>query len=752
MGIEKFPPLPNTPLDIAGEGEAGRHDGRIGVPLEHVRSRMAEIAGRLEPILDTHALPIITEARRVLREQTCRVAVIGQIKAGKSSFINALMQRPELLPTDINPWTAVVTSLHFRNDGPPPAYAAEFELFSREEWQRLAEGGGRLRELTERLVPGFEPELLRAQIEMMRQRVEQRLGTELDPLLGQTHRYETVTPELLDDYIAAGTYLDGHHHDEQPGGQRQYSDITREANLYFTGGPFAYPVTLVDTPGTNDPFLVRDEITRRSLENSEIYVFVVSALQPLSATDISLLRILNGLHKDRIIVFVNRIDQLRDPIGDAGKVKDNVKLRLQREFPNLDIPVIIGSAWWGGLSLAAPGKDVSRILPRSTIAFLRGCGLPEAVKVAPGQPVQLEDRSKLALALHEASGLPAIAETMTTQMNGGSAAVLLRQLAVCFLELARSTEVSAKMELQSQLSLAEARRAEARALGERIAQEREALTQLDEPIRQIQQSFSLIERQLGEIVSQSLERLGNDLKTIVENNAAEEVAAMVGAIRRRDHDGEWRADLRVLREDMETHYIAAFRSTEARLMEIERVLYPQLKTIVNAILPGSGIDVSDDFALPSNPYPSLASLSETAVLDLDVPWWKLWFAVRPDPRERAETLNRLILEDFMPVADQLTDQAAGIWRGRVEQTLKQANAVSSGMLAAIQSRKSQVLADYEALMDPEVGVGSKQVEAEQNQKIANCEARHALAGELVEELVELSNHCQKTLMTEFGPS
>ena len=106
----------------------------------------------------------------------------------------------------------------------------------------------------------------------------------------------------------------------------------------------------------------------------------------------------------------------------------------------------------------------------------------------------------------------------------------------------------------------------------------------------------------------------------------------------------------------------------------------------------------------------------------------------------------------MPVADQLTEQAAGIWQSRVEQTLKQANAVSSGMLAAIQSRKSQVVADYEALLDPKIGVGSKQVEAEQQQKIANCETRHALAGELVEELVELSNHCQKTLIIESGSS
>ena len=59
--------------------------------------------------------------------------------------------------------------------------------------------------------------------------------------------------------------------------------------------------------------------------------------------------------------------------------------------------------------------------------------------------------------------------------------------------------------------------------------------------------------------------------------------ALMRSIRHRDHDGEWQSDLRVLRSEIETHYIEAYQATEARLIEIERVLYPQLKTIVDAI-------------------------------------------------------------------------------------------------------------------------------------------------------------------------
>ena len=131
-GAGRPPPIPpaatshGTAQDAgeskAGEFKAGQVTGRgsgiqrslVGAPLEEVRTRLIAIAARLEPHLEPQAMPIVVQARRVLADQTCRIAVIGQIKAGKSSFINVFTQRPDLLPTDINPWTAVVTSLRSR--------------------------------------------------------------------------------------------------------------------------------------------------------------------------------------------------------------------------------------------------------------------------------------------------------------------------------------------------------------------------------------------------------------------------------------------------------------------------------------------------------------------------------------------------------------------------------------------------------------------------------------------------------------
>ena len=725
-----------------------RWSGRVGQPLEEVRGRLLAIASRLEPLLDAHAVPLIAESRRVLEAQTCRIAVIGQIKAGKSSFINAFTERPDLLPTDVNPWTAVVTLLHFRDDRPLPEHPAVFHLFSRDEWQRLAEGGGRLRELTEQLVPGFAPELLRAQLEVMRQRAERRLGPKLEGLLGQSHRYPTITPELLDDYVSAGTYLtDG----APTGGRLQCSDITRSAELYFPGGPFAFPVTLIDTPGTNDPFLVRDEITRRSLDNSDVYLFVVSALQPLSGTDISLLRILNGLHKDRIVVFVNRIDQLPNPVADAKALVASVEQRLEREFPALDIPVIAGSAWWGGLSLTPEERDVARLLPQGSVAYLREHGLPATIEVGPGHSLRGTEGAHVRAALNAISGIPAVASAITGLLAGGSNAVLLRQIAACFLEHARASELTAKMELQSIVGLLESRRAEARSVGERLRQERASLTLFDEPIRQIQHSFDLIERQLREIVRSDVERLLGDLRAIVEGFAREECLAMLDAVQRRDHDGTWRADLAPLREDLESHYVAAYQRTEAHLIDIERVLYPQLRTIIDAIIPGSGIELSDDVRARPSPYPSVVPLTDKVVLDLEVPWWKLWVKARPDPSERAGDLTRLIRSDFLPLVDEMAREADAELSRRIDRTLQQAHAVSAGLLRAMQGRKSEVLAEYEAFASPVGGQSHERFEHEQRAKATRSAERQAGAAALAAELGKILSFCQKNLVPEVRP-
>jgi signal recognition particle receptor subunit beta len=686
---------------------------------------------RMSGLVGEHAAPLLDAARAQLEQRCCRIAVVGQIKAGKSTFINALAERPGFLPADINPWTAVVTSLHFRASPEPPEQAAVFHLFSADEWRLLAEGGGRLRELTERLVPGFQPELLRAQLEVMRKRAERRLGSKFAELLGKCHRFTTVTSELLADYVSAGEA--SAQAAAKDGSRRHYSDITRSADLYFSESPFAYPVTLIDTPGTNDPFLVRDEITRRSLENPDIYVFVISALQPLSTADICMLRLLNGLHKDRIVVFINRADQLANPAVEAAAIKAAVENRLRLEFPALRIPVIYGSAWMGSLRLQTHGAELRNGLEPAHMAALRMAGLPPAIDAAPGR-LSGTDRSRVAAAMLMSSGMREVSAAITRLMCTSSIAMLLRQIALCLAELVRSAEASDRAELSSVHELIEARRQEASALRASIAAEQNSLASFEERANALQSSFQGIEAHFDKLVSSASQMLRHRLCNLVREYADDQADAMLGALNADRKLKAWRCDVLPLRERLEEAYLDAFKQAAGDLAHVERFLYPQLKVIVSSLLPGYRGNLLEVPAWPPGLTPSIAPLADMVTMDLGTSWWRQWFAVRRAAEERAALLRQLIEEDFFRIADELVGAAERHLKERVDYIMQRVDAIATGLRTGIERRNAN-LEREQALLD---GTGDKQtlerLEGEQRAQAEDCAQKQRAYAAALDEL------------------
>jgi hypothetical protein len=731
MGISLPPPVhPGTSGRAPSPQRRTTGETTIGAPLEEARRRLLGLAFELERHLGEHAQPLLLEARKQLQQRTCRIAVIGQVKAGKSTFINAMTQRPGLLPTDINPWTAVVTSLHFRRSATPPEHAAVFQLFSGDEWHNLAEGGGRLRELTERLVPEFHPELLRAQLEVMRKRAERRLGKSFQALLGKCHRHKEITPQLLTDYISAGD--DFEDAQASRNARKRYSDITRTAELFFSDGPFSFPVTLIDTPGTNDPFLVRDEITRRSLENPDIYVFVISALQPLSAADISMLRLLNGLHKERSSVFINRADQLPNPTTDAVAIRRIVEQRLHLEFPALDIPVITGSAWLGNLSLEPQRADLRGGLKGGQLAALWEAGLPRSID-ATAEKLPAADQSRVAAALHTSSGIRAVSHAINRLMATSNIAVLYRQIGVCFLELVRSADISAKAELKSADDLLRTRRKEAQALNERIAEERQSLAHFEQRAGALQTTFAEIKCHLDQVIAGGLEFMGSELRQIVRQFADEQAEELLLAAESRT-EKTWVCNVMPLRAQVETAYIASFDRTVADLVRIEEFLYPQLKVIVSRLLPGYSGTVLEAPGAPAQTYPAMSSLSDTLAMDLSMPWWKLWGGTRRTPHERADHLQDLIEDEFLTIVDQLMTEARAQLEQRVAHTMQRANAISGGLLAGIEQRSAHLKAQCQLLEGSGDEESLRQFVVEQEKRASSSIERQTACAVFIEEI------------------
>ena len=116
-------------------------------------ARIAKLTATLEKLGDIGDKATKKTAKR-LQHQLLNIepsiTMIGQVKAGKTTLVNALVGHPDLLPADVNPWTSVVTSVHMRPDVGPEGNGASFRFFDENDWNRLLERGGRIGELAKR--------------------------------------------------------------------------------------------------------------------------------------------------------------------------------------------------------------------------------------------------------------------------------------------------------------------------------------------------------------------------------------------------------------------------------------------------------------------------------------------------------------------------------------------------------------------------------------------------------------------------
>ena len=277
----------------------------------------------------------VAEFERAATRHAPRVVLVGQVKAGKTALVNALAGLPGLLPTDVNPATSAVTSLHLNQPWRDPR--ASFSFFGQEDWDALTAGGGRLGQLARRAGREEEARELERQVADMRARTEARLGRRFEKLVGSRHNFDRVDAALLRRYVCVGD----EEEDERSG---RFAELTREASASVDAPAWPAALTLIDTPGVNDPFLVREQMTLAALAEADLCVVVLSAHQAMTTVDLALLRVLAGLRTGQALVFVNRVDELSDPDAQVPEIAARLRETLRRAGLPDEPAVLFGSA------------------------------------------------------------------------------------------------------------------------------------------------------------------------------------------------------------------------------------------------------------------------------------------------------------------------------------------------------------------------------------------------------------------------
>lgn len=194
-------------------------------------------------------------------QQPFTLAVLGQVKAGKSSFLNALFFDGEsVLPQAAAPKTAVLTRLEYSQSG-----QLTTEFYTPEDWaamQKLAGG------------PLGETESGLAARQMLADAAA--CGADFAAARGDETLFFNGTKalrEALSQRVCAGGAL---------------TPLVRAVHIGLPL-PALRGIAVVDTPGLNDPVLSRSQVTRQQIERCDAAFLLSRSSHFLDAADLELL-------------------------------------------------------------------------------------------------------------------------------------------------------------------------------------------------------------------------------------------------------------------------------------------------------------------------------------------------------------------------------------------------------------------------------------------------------------------------------
>lgn len=259
--------------------------------FEKSKDELVEIYGEL---VKNKAINLNNVNEETLKEKSSNLqkeefilAVAGQIKAGKSTLLNALIFGNDILPSDDTPYTAKITEIRYGSDKKLKAI-----FYTKDEWQELK---NEITEIDEKKVNYFknfiEPDIKNSSyIKFLNQTKEDDISN-------------------LKEYVAKGGV---------------YTPFVKSVEIYYPA-EILKSLVVVDTPGTNDPNIFRSKITLDWIKRCDAAIYATYAGRAFDESDIKFINeYLLSLENSKRIVAINKIDVLRN-FDEAKELLENNK-------------------------------------------------------------------------------------------------------------------------------------------------------------------------------------------------------------------------------------------------------------------------------------------------------------------------------------------------------------------------------------------------------------------------------------------
>lgn len=245
------------------------------------------------------------ELIKKINDDTLTIGVIGQMKCGKSTFLNAFVFEDDVLPAATIPMTAALSVITY---GEQKKVVAEF--YTSNEWEEQKTQAARS-------IDGLS-DLEKSKVQAAQELVEKskELGNNLSQYLGHT---QDDTFENLEEYVGA----DG-----------KYVSITKSVKIFYPK-EYLKGVEIVDTPGFNDPIVSREERTKEFLKKADVVLMLLYAGQPFNATDRTILfENVRQCGIGKVLIGINKYDIPYKNGETEDKIKDYVKEELREASKN----------------------------------------------------------------------------------------------------------------------------------------------------------------------------------------------------------------------------------------------------------------------------------------------------------------------------------------------------------------------------------------------------------------------------------
>ena len=622
-------------------------------------------------------------ARRLhhqLKHAEPSITMIGQVKAGKTTLVNAMVGHPDLLPADVNPWTSVVTSLHLHPHILPEDNRATFRFFDMEEWSRLLDRGGRIGELASRAGAEEEMDKVREQVLEMREKSKKRLGDKFELLLGQQHEYGYFDSELIERYVCLGDDFEDDFETSQS--QGRFADITKSAEVFMHRPEYPMPLCLRDTPGVNDTFMIREQITIRAIRESRMCVVVLAAHQALSSVDMALIRLIANVKSREVIIAVNRCDELSDPVNQIPEIRDSIRKTLKDHDGPKDAQIIFTSAFCATAALTGRLDAVDD----QTIEALSSWAIAEG-RIEENHSLKPEEL------LWDLSGVPDVFAAIGDRISDGTGQDLLDKIAKSARNLANGLNAAHQVVTARETDTSLPPLEPGQLQGELSRIESDAMSSMDDAMTGVIEDFKTrIERSHRSF----LERATGSLLKHLESKGDEEV---------------WEYDPSGLRILMRTAYQVFGRNSQKATKEVLIRTAEQYAGVYHRMF-----NVSDEgfgIEAPTPPRPaSPVLLGQTIALDLKGTWWNRWWHKRRGYRTFATEFAEMIGAETQPIVDSLLGSHSDAIREASKQTLQEFITEQNGILSRLAEEAGKTEGDHTALIDA-AGVSEKQAQLKQ---------------------------------------